>query len=329
MILIISQNEYEDSSNRIIDWLDRFSATYRRINGNELFENISYKLYENQWALNSNCMDTLPDPKDVNVIWNRRWVSRGYLAQNASVFTDIGLNMESRQYVMNEYKTLRSLFCHYYRRGKWIDLDTNISVNKLKVLEIASGLGLKIPETCITNQKSELRAFLKTSGQAIVKSIAQVSGFKLEGKIYNMYTKPITIESLNIIPDSFFPSCFQKCIEKKFEIRVVYFFGKIYSMAIFSQESDLTKYDFRVEFDLDFTLRKSPYKMPETISAKIQHLMQQLGLTSGSLDFIYSKDNEYIFLEVNPIGQFGMTSIPCNYGIEREIAKKLIEFDTN
>lgn len=51
--------------------------------------------------------------------------------------------------------------------------------------------------------------------------------------------------------------------------------------------------------------------------------MKMLKLESGSLDFIVTPDNEYYFLEVNPVGQFNFVSEICNYHIEKHIAKTL------
>ena len=48
-------------------------------------------------------------------------------------------------------------------------------------------------------------------------------------------------------------------------------------------------------------------------------------LKNGSIDIIRGVDNNYYFLEVNPVGQFGMVSNPCNYNIEEKFALKLIE----
>jgi len=50
--------------------------------------------------------------------------------------------------------------------------------------------------------------------------------------------------------------------------------------------------------------------------------MTELGLTSGSLDFIKNGEKFY-FLEVNAIGQFGNVSFHCNYNLDYEIAKSL------
>jgi len=46
-------------------------------------------------------------------------------------------------------------------------------------------------------------------------------------------------------------------------------------------------------------------------------------LNSGSIDILVTPNNEYVFLEVNPVGQFGMVSQPCNYYLEKRIAERL------
>jgi D-alanine-D-alanine ligase-like ATP-grasp enzyme len=52
--------------------------------------------------------------------------------------------------------------------------------------------------------------------------------------------------------------------------------------------------------------------------------MQKLKLNTGSIDMIYTNDSKFIFLEVNPVGQFGMVSKPCNYNLEKKIALNII-----
>lgn len=41
------------------------------------------------------------------------------------------------------------------------------------------------------------------------------------------------------------------------------------------------------------------------------------------------RGNNFYFLEINPVGQFGMVSGPCNYKIEKLIAKYIIENNAN
>ena len=95
-------------------------------------------------------------------------------------------------------------------------------------------------------------------------------------------------------------------------------------MAIFSQNDKQTKIDFR-NYNDDRPNRYVPYLLPVSIEKKITKLMQKLNLTTGSVDLIKDIKGNYVFLEINPVGQFGMVSGPCNYYLEKRIAEFLIK----
>ena len=96
-------------------------------------------------------------------------------------------------------------------------------------------------------------------------------------------------------------------------------------MAIFSQNNNKTKVDFR-RYDTEFPNRLVRYSLPKNIQNKLILLMSHLKLATGSIDMIVTEDNDFIFLEVNPFGQFGMVSKPNNFNLEKRIAKYLIEY---
>ena len=50
----------------------------------------------------------------------------------------------------------------------------------------------------------------------------------------------------------------------------------------------------------------------------------ELNLNCGSVDMIVDKNGEYVFLEINPVGQYGMVNEPCNYNLDHLIANYLI-----
>ena len=52
-------------------------------------------------------------------------------------------------------------------------------------------------------------------------------------------------------------------------------------------------------------------------------LLKLLDLETASVDLIYN-GKEFVFLEVNPVGQFDYVSVHGNYLIEEYIAKELI-----
>jgi glutathione synthase/RimK-type ligase-like ATP-grasp enzyme len=93
-------------------------------------------------------------------------------------------------------------------------------------------------------------------------------------------------------------------------------------MSIFSQNDEQTKVDFR-DYNIERPNRTVPYKLPKDIEDKLSLFMSRMELDTGSIDIIVTPDMEYVFLEVNPVGQYGMTSLPCNYYLDEKIAKCL------
>jgi len=93
-------------------------------------------------------------------------------------------------------------------------------------------------------------------------------------------------------------------------------------MAIFSQNNPKTSIDFR-HYDRELPNRSIPFKLPVDIKDKLIMLVKILNVNSGSIDLVVTQEGKYIFLEVNPIGQFGMVSLPCNYYLEKKIANFL------
>ena len=111
-------------------------------------------------------------------------------------------------------------------------------------------------------------------------------------------------------------------MDKLFEIRTFYLKRTCYSSAIFSQNDEKTKVDFR-NYNYENPNRTPPFRLPKNIEKSIDLLMKKLDMTSGSLDFVYTKSKKFVFLEVNPIGQFQQVSLPCNYYLEKQIALAL------
>ncbi len=139
------------------------------------------------------------------------------------------------------------------------------------------------------------------------------------------YTSKLVLNDIESISDEFVPTFFQKYEEKKFEIRTFYLDCNFYSMCIFSQKNENTKVDFRNN-DLDIPNRLSPFNLPKEIEIDLIKMFNYFKLDCASLDIIYNS-NGYHLIDVNPIGQFGMVSYPCNYSLEKKIAEYLIKKD--
>ncbi|WP_300687428.1 grasp-with-spasm system ATP-grasp peptide maturase [Chryseobacterium sp.] len=301
MILIISNNN-ERTTVKIIEWLLEMKKKFIRIHEDEIFE---IKVENKKIFLESNRNTFFLN--EISSVWYRR----GRLKIKRLRYDNHSVNahMNEVQHWLEDYvrKTLES--------KKHINKESNSDINKLLVLEQAKKAGLEVPEYFLadnTNQVSLHNTIIKTiGGNPILDDIDK----DLNGI---MYTTTIQQKEKK----DFFITFFQEQIEKEFEIRTFYLNGKCHSMAIFSQNDEQTKTDFR-KYNLEKPNRNVPYDLPYDVEEKIDLLMQTLDLNCGSLDFIKGKDGRYYFLEVNAIGQFlGLSNI-CNYSLDKEIAEYL------
>jgi ATP-GRASP peptide maturase of grasp-with-spasm system len=256
---------------------------------------------------------------DFSVIWYRRGV---FTPKFTSVenFDDLTFNL-NRQ-LREEARTVSEFVLEQMKYKFTINKQEDLGLNKLSVLEFAKTVGLLIPATIICEEKTILAKFMKTHPHVITKNVSQGVFVYSESHILNSITEKITPERFKQLKPKFKLSMFQEMIEKWIELRIFYLHGKFFTSAIFSQNDPKTEVDFR-NYNFANPNRTPPFLLPKDIQEKLKKLMKLADLNSGSIDMIISKTGQYYFLEVNPIGQFYQVSHPCNYYLEKKLAKTI------
>ncbi|WP_394674545.1 grasp-with-spasm system ATP-grasp peptide maturase [uncultured Chryseobacterium sp.] len=337
MILIISHNHIDEPSNDIIDWLRYLKYhNFTRINGENYYMNSNYSISVNNGKVWSEKGYTASD--EINTVFYRRWNQNHEKISLYEDFLERGFSKKEVLLVQSflshlgtEYSnSINALFSVFgYGDQYWLPniRVTRNGINKTDALKIAQKNGIKIPDTLITTLKKDVRKFKDKHKNIITKPIKDVSFIEYNNLEVKMYTKTVTDKEIDDMPETFFPCLYQNQIDKVFELRVFFIEDSYYSMAIFSQEDDKTKVDFR-NYNVKKPNRNIPFSLPKDIESKLKKTMDELGLNTGSIDLIIDNENNYIFLEVNPVGQLGMVSVGGNYNLEKEIAQKLIQNDT-
>lgn len=316
MIAILSKESLEGSTEDVIDWLDYYKADYVRINGESFFKDVIFQ---------DECFK-IKDLEKINICWFRRWVSDEFLKDFLSQSNLSNRNiLELFGHLNYEKNAVNFLLWETLSTKKWLTNPLNHN-KKLHTLKVAQEIGFIVPKTIITSKKSSLIQFHKNYQRIITKSITDTPFFFDEDTFRTLKTTEIFQEDITNYSDVFFPSLFQELIEKDYEIRVFFLEKEIYSMAIFSQLDESTSIDFR-NYNYQKPNRCVPYNLPSFMKKKIHNISKALNINTGSIDIIKSKDGNYVFLEINQVGQFGMTSYPCNFFLENQIAKYLIKND--
>ncbi len=298
MVLILSIN-FDYSTKDVVDWLISLNQPFLIIQPND---KIDFRIENDKYfiSFNNNSINL----EEIESVWYRR----GYI--NLSIYKN---SEKLSQIIKNEFTFLRDLLYYLLKQKTHINKRSDNDINKLTTLLIAKEMGLSTPKSYYNSSKKNFTENL------ITKTISGSSSYIDDDKTYLALTKKVTFEDLKKIPKYTY---LQEQIDKKYELRIFYLHRKFWSMAIFSQRDNQTEVDFR-NYNYEKPNRNVPFKLPSEIESKLIKMMDKLDINSGSIDMIVSKNDHYVFLEVNPIGQFGMTSFPCNYNLEYEIANFL------
>jgi ATP-GRASP peptide maturase of grasp-with-spasm system len=328
MILIVSESSDQSTSN-VIDWLRFYENKYMRINENDV---IKIQDIDMNCSLNPSISFSINDKTQIintdqiTAYWFRRGFFNFFdIHHVAFKLEDKKIENEIKRNLRSEIARIGDLFQFIIEKKTKIGSSYTATNNKLIHQSIAQSIGIVVPESLICTSKGRLIEFYKKHPSGIItKPISDTFSIIDHSHYYNLYTNIITSQDIETFPDCFHPTLIQQRIEKKCELRVFFLKGKFYTMAIFSQNDDKTRIDFR-KYNKEKQNYRVPFDLPAEIKRKIKRFMRLTDLDCGSIDLLYSTEGKYYFLEVNPVGQFGMVSYPCNYQLEKNIALELMK----
>lgn len=206
------------------------------------------------------------------------------------------------------------------RNTRWMSHPTAIWEAEYKPhqLNLAARLGLTIPRTVVTNDPNAVRSAFDTFGDLIVKP-TRTGHLTNNGAEYAVYTSRLLPEHLDDLDAArWSPSIYQALIPKKYDVRATFVGGRCFAAAIDSPSDPAAIVDWRQTENP--ALPHYPITLPTTLEAKLLRFMQSLRLTFGALDLIETPEGEYVFLEVNPNGQWLWLDEMLDLGISDAVA---------
>ncbi len=317
MVLIISEKD-DITTHVIMDWFSSMNqgcvVLYPDSKIEDVYVCISNRKVDMSFSLNGKQVQF----SDITAFWYRR----GTLSfKDASNVLTEKFYPVLKQHFHNEWKSIE-LFINTLLESKRHlgSYSKEVFNNKLSNLLTALQCGLKIPNTQIVSSTEKLNIAIKNK-KCISKSINRDIFYNDRNKIEFANFGPMKInkKSSKKMDAHFHPSLVQEYIDKKIELRIFVLDRRLYTMAIFSQNDAKTALDYR-NINFDKPNRMVPFLLPPSIEEKIMLFMSKINLNSGSIDMIITNKDEYVFLEINPVGQFGFLSFNCNYHLEKEVA---------
>lgn len=92
----------------------------------------------------------------------------------------------------------------------------------------------------------------------------------------------------------------QEWVEHTHAVRLTAVDDRLFATEIHAA-TDETHVDWRTDYD---ALEYQPADVPERVAEGVRRLLRTLDLRFGALDFLVTPEGEWVFLEINPNGQW-------------------------
>lgn len=227
------------------------------------------------------------------------------------------------------YLNFVSLFSSYMHNDPKLDFLAN---RKSLQLFNARKCGFVIPRTIVSNSLRDIHNWMQDENSFITKAIGEpyIPIVKSGGVIQDfIMTSPVDLEYLqdnlekNIEP---FPVLIQERVNKKYEYRCVYVNGEFFSFRIDPFQHPVMHIDYRAGgMMVDYI----PCKLPQQVEEKIRSYSEMVGLFSGCYDLIEDVNGQFVFLEVNPEGIWGLHDEIMDGNISKAFARQLIKLQSS
>jgi glutathione synthase/RimK-type ligase-like ATP-grasp enzyme len=202
--------------------------------------------------------------------------------------------------------------CEHFMAGVWATVDAvwvseprriREASLKLHQLNLARGLGFRVPRFIVTNEVSRARAFVTAFPTGVVVKTLALPSLVVDDRAALLYTHVLTREDVRYLDAvRFGPTLLQEFVPKRLDVRVTVIGETLFAVGIESGGVESARADIRGAEIYDLPHR--PIDLPGPVAAACLALVAGLGLRFGAIDLLLTPEGEFVFLEINPNGQW-------------------------
>jgi hypothetical protein len=289
-VIVVASHDHDDHATAVLDHLYRSGIEVALVDTGQ-FPRHSRLTQEfaggGQWAVLESAGGVI-DMEATQVVWWRRPQPYGLDPDMDPGMVPFALS-EAHEAMAGMWRSLEAT---------WVnppDLDETAH-HKPYQLAVAGRVGLPIPDTVITNDPARARAFIERwgPGETAYKTFLATESHWRE-------TRTLRDEEVDLLDQvELAPVIFQQRVHAVADLRVTVFGEDLFA-------TEITKSPGGYELDYRVDLGRAEFRpttLPSTVEDGLRRLLARLGLVYGAIDLLKTADGEYVFLEVNPAGEW-------------------------
>jgi hypothetical protein len=320
-VLIIT-NDHDEHASAVIDELHRRDVRVFRFHPEEFPHACSISIQIQDGRIEGEIQNAHHRVAfdDICAAWYRR--SRNLFSQPPSMTSerlDHYVKAQSNATLSSLSDSLQTL---------WVSHPYRLRRAEVKALQLAeaSKAGLKTPTTLISNAPARAAAFVDALGhtECAIKPLIAMGVTDEQGYRLPLTTTLPAGHALDSV--ALAPNMFQPYVEKACELRCVVIGDKIFCVRLNSQANEITRKDWRGGGWRGADLEQDVFPLPDPVQASIRRLMDRFEINFASIDMILTPAGEFVFLELNPNGQWLWLDIDLGLPLVASMADLLMTY---
>jgi glutathione synthase/RimK-type ligase-like ATP-grasp enzyme len=158
----------------------------------------------------------------------------------------------------------------------------------------------------------------------VITKLASRAFFDFEGNGIRYASRVTRGDLLRLGALATAPIIAQAEVSKSIEVRVTIVGCRVFAVAIHSQSTRRTRGDWRRYSEGRYGTPHQRHALPAQVEQNCILLARRLGLRYGAVDLVVTPDGRYVFLEINPNGQWlwleHLTGIPISDAMSELLA---------
>lgn len=238
-------------------------------------------------------------PDGIRNVWHRRprgvQVGRGPFSESQTL------------HLSREWGASLDCFLAHVPAERWMNhpaANAHAS-NKLLQLTVAREVGLTVPDTLVTSSRDDALSFLSRHGGHVVAKPLSVGYVEtaagvVEGQIYTSHVAEENLDDAGLLARC--PTLLQQQLTKAADVRVTIVDRRVTAIDLLPESPSSAPVDIRESDPRSLTYE--PVALLSSVELRILELMDRFGLRFGAIDLVRTTTGEYVFLEINPNGQW-------------------------
>jgi glutathione synthase/RimK-type ligase-like ATP-grasp enzyme len=311
MLLILTSTE-DATANYLCSRLETDDVPYVRLD-TDTFAKVGFVEY-GQAGVSLVASNESYDPGAFSAVWYRR--PRGISIKGPFRTAEV-------LHTSREWGASVDGFLAHIEPRRWVNHPAaNVRAgNKLLQLSFAQRIGLLVPETLVTRSRDEALMFLrKHGGRVVAKPLSsgyvETSDRAVEAQIFTSRIVEEHLGDAHLLART--PTMLQQEIERGVDVRVTIVDRHVAAVGLVTQESgtwvDVRRLDPR-------RVAYTPVDIPVDVADRLFRIMGEFDIRFGAIDVIVDRDGRWVFLEINPNGQWAWMDILGNSDIASAFVK--------